>query len=155
LLYGTSGDGLYGIYEFTQAQVNTAITSGTALQLSQGDLIISNSGNSDFVVVGNDLFDAFNPYSQTGELSTLTEYNLQTDAVTKIGSLANDALYFSGMAYFNGELTVADTDGSSYTDFIAIAPIPEPRDGWLCAGGLILLFAFHRQRSYRKPHLQT
>ena len=46
---------------FTASQLDTALASGTALQLSQGDLIISNSGNSDFVVVGNNLFDALIP----------------------------------------------------------------------------------------------
>jgi hypothetical protein len=150
LLYGTSGAaGLYGIYEFTPSQINTAISSGTALTLSQGNLIISNSGNSDFVVVGNDLFDAFNPAPQTGEVSTLTEYNLLTGAATDMASVDNNAEYFCGMSYLNGEITVAETDGLSFTDFIQVAPaVPEPRTTWLAALGLLPI-VFLRRRARR------
>jgi hypothetical protein len=56
------------------------------------------------------------------------------------------------MSYLNGDLIVAETDGgfgNTYTDFIQIAPIPEPRSTWLAAFGFLAVVCFHRRHPRR------
>jgi len=144
LLYGESGGTPAGggIYLFTAAQVNTAITSGTSLQISNGTEIINNVGNSDFAVVGNDLFQAFNQYGGT---ASLTLYNLSTMTSTPIGTVDNSGDFFAGIRDLDGNLVVADTDNFSTTNFIEIEPVPEPGSAWLGLAGLVIVMAFGRK----------
>ena len=151
LIYGESGlngsgaaDG--GIYIFSAASVANAISSGIPLQLANAETIIPDSGNSSFTLgPDNQLFQAFSPYN--GGAATLTIYNLTNGNSTLIGAADNDGYYFSGMSFFDGDLTVAETDGYSFTDFIQITEIPEPGAASLGIGGLVLLAALRRMRS--------
>jgi hypothetical protein len=149
MLYGASGAAsLTGIYEFTAAQVSNAITTNTPLQISSGTLFASNAGNTDFAISGNELFQAFSPYGGT---SSLTEYNLTTGAATQIATISSQGDYFTGLALDNGNLTAAETDGGTFTDFIEVtAVIPEPGTWWLAAAGILLVEIVGNRRRAKK-----
>ncbi len=148
LIYGKSG---YvnggGIYIFSKASVQKAITSGTVLDLADASKVISNAGNGAFALgSGDELFSAFTPATGT---ATVTMYDLANGDATPIGSVSNEAYYFSGLSYFDGDLTVAETDGYNtspvFTDFIEITAIPEPGAVPLVIAGVGLVIALRRK----------
>jgi len=145
LIYGESGYGSGGgIYIFSAASVDKAISTGTPMTLSDAAKVIADKGNGAFALgPDNELFSAFTPDKAT---DSVTEYNLLTGDATPICSLANEGDYFSGMQYFDGELTLAETDDSSFTDFIDVAAIPEPAATPLAISALILIAALGRNR---------
>lgn len=145
LIYGWSG---YpqggGIYVFSAASVQEAITSGTAMSLSDATKVIKSAGNAAFALgPDNELFAASD--------TAVNMFNLTTGDVTHIGVLTNDGDYFAAMAYYDGALTIAETDGyftsPTFTDFIDITAIPEPGFTSLAITGLLLVPALRRKRS--------
>jgi len=133
LIYGTSGAAVIdggtdvNIYVFSKASVNGAIASGTALTLANASTIITGSGgNSNFAVIGNELYDAFDPFGV--RYSTLMSYNLSSPdpSGVSIARVTNPSYNFGGIAASNGQLTVAVTDAGTFTDFIKVTPVPEP-----------------------------
>jgi hypothetical protein len=150
LIYGGSGyispayGGVNNIYLFSAASVQNAINTGTPLQLANAQTVISNSGSSDFALVGNQLYQAFNSLSG---LATITDYNLTTLTSTVIGTVGSQGYYFSGMSAYNGNLTVAETDGYSNTDFIQVtASVPEPGVTSLGIAGCLLIVVAMRRK---------
>jgi len=150
LIYGATGAAdIYGIYSFTAAQVQQAITSGTELELTQGTLLASNSGNSAFAIgPDNELIQAYSPY--TGPEASITEYNLVTGSSTLIGTVDSTDYSIVGVRDQNGAITVAETDGGSFTDFITVSQVPEPSAPLaitLGLGGLLPAAAAIRRRA--------
>jgi hypothetical protein len=94
--------------------------------------------------VGNQLYQAFNSLSG---LATITDYNLTTLTSTVIGTVGSQGYYFSGMSAYNGNLTVAETDGYSNTDFIQVtASVPEPGVTSLGIAGCLLIVVAMRRK---------
>lgn len=146
LIYGESGYSTPagGIYIFSKASVQNAITTGTALTLADAVKVIPNSGNGAFALgPGNELFSA--------SASTVTMYDLTTGDATTMGSVANDEVdYIAAIGYDDGVLTVAETDGytttPAFSDFFEITAIPEPGAVPLAMAGLVVTFALRRKR---------
>jgi hypothetical protein len=155
LIYGgsgynaTYGSGVNNIYIFSAASLLNAVNTGIPLDLADAQTVIDNNGNSAFTVIGDQLYQAFSPFN--GD-STITDYNLNTLTSTVIATVDNQGYYFSGMSAYNGNLTVAETDGYTSTDFIQIntAAVPEPGVASLgIAGCLLAGLAVRRRRTER------
>jgi hypothetical protein len=155
LIYGMSGAAVINggtdvnLYVFNAASVNAAITSGTALNLANATSIITGSGgNSNFAIIGNELYDAFDPFGT--RYSTLTGYNLSLANPTgvSLATVTNDSYNIAGLAAYNGQLTLAVSDAGTFTDFIQIKPVPEPGVEALgiIGAGLGALVAWRRKR---------
>jgi hypothetical protein len=154
LIYGASGatsnPGGADIYLFSAQSVQNALTSRTPLTYADATTVISGTGgNSDFAVIGNLLYVALNDYATS--TSTLSVYDLDNPnaAPIQIGS-AQEGYYFAQMQEYDGDLYVDETDGGSVSDFIEIAPIPEPGAFPLAIAGLILIAFLQRRRAPRE-----
>jgi len=147
LIYGGSGfipGGIPDIYIFSAADVQRAITSGTPMQLSDATTVISDTGNSDLAVSGNDLFESF---SSVDGNTTVDLFNLNNPTAAPILIGTDLGYYIAAIRVFDGDLFLDETDGISVSNFIEIIPIPEPGAGWLAVAGLGLLYIFRPRRA--------
>jgi hypothetical protein len=146
---GTYEGGIPNIYVFSAASVQESSTSGIPLQISDAELVIDDSGNAGFAMGPNN--ELYQVYAPINGAATVSGIDLETGSSTLIATLGNtDAYYFDGINYYDGSITVATTDGGSFTDFIQITPVPEPGVASLGIGSLAIAAILCRRRSRRR-----